>query len=64
DSLTEEIAYFTKNLTAKHVQFLAILVEYPSTDPDGYVIVYNFIKDNNYFETNNEQIQKVMKDKA
>ncbi|CAG8527215.1 13556_t:CDS:2, partial [Racocetra fulgida] len=30
----EEIAYFTKSLTARHIQFSAISVEYPPTDPE------------------------------
>ncbi|CAG8779442.1 11864_t:CDS:1, partial [Racocetra fulgida] len=64
DSSIEQIAYFTKNLTAQHVQFSAISVEYAPTDPEGYTIVYNFIESNNYDKANNDQTQKVMKDKA
>ncbi|CAG8739205.1 10716_t:CDS:1, partial [Racocetra fulgida] len=64
DDFIEKIAYFTKSLTAKHVQFSAISVEYPSTDPEGYAIVYNFIESNNYSIANNNQTQKAIKDKA
>ncbi|CAG8754760.1 29300_t:CDS:2, partial [Racocetra persica] len=64
DDLTEKIAYFTKSLTAKHIQFSAVSVEYPPTDPKGYAIIYNFIKSDNYSTTNNDQIQKAMKNKA
>ncbi|KAF0333005.1 cobalamin biosynthesis protein cobt [Gigaspora margarita] len=63
DSFIEHIAYFTKNLTAQHVQFSAVLVEYPPTDPDGHAIIYNFIESNNYDKANNDQTQKAMKDK-
>ncbi|CAG8781287.1 14541_t:CDS:2, partial [Cetraspora pellucida] len=34
DNFIEEIAYFTKNLTARHIQFSAISVEYPPTHPE------------------------------
>ncbi|CAG8612356.1 24201_t:CDS:10 [Racocetra persica] len=40
DDNIEEIAYFTKNLTARHIQFSAVSVEYLSTDPEGYAIQY------------------------
>ncbi|CAG8720371.1 8674_t:CDS:2, partial [Gigaspora margarita] len=58
------VAYFTKSLTAKHVQFLAVSVEYPPTDPEGYAIVYNFVESNNYSIANDDQTQKAIKDKA
>ncbi|CAG8653516.1 14846_t:CDS:2, partial [Dentiscutata heterogama] len=50
DDNIEEIAYFTKNLTAQHIQFSAVSVEYPSTDPEGYTVIYNFIDNENYSE--------------
>ncbi|CAG8457679.1 15691_t:CDS:2 [Cetraspora pellucida] len=45
-----------ENLTAQHIQFSAVSVEYPPTDPEGYAIVYNFIE-----SSDDEQIQ-IMKD--
>ncbi|CAG8739386.1 11285_t:CDS:2 [Dentiscutata erythropus] len=67
DGSIEEIAYFTKSLTAQHIQFSAISVEYPPTDPEGYAIIYNFIESENYShvqDKDNNQIQKTMRDKA
>ncbi|CAG8734931.1 7326_t:CDS:2, partial [Dentiscutata heterogama] len=66
DNNIEEIAYFTKNLTVWHIQFLAVSVEYPFTDPEGYAVIYNFINNKNYSEEQSSdiQIQKLMKDKA
>ncbi|CAG8781110.1 12208_t:CDS:1, partial [Cetraspora pellucida] len=66
DDNIEEIAYFTKNLTARHIQFSAVSVEYPSTDPEGYAVIYNFIDNENYSEEQSSdiQIQKLMRDKA
>ncbi|CAG8801603.1 8466_t:CDS:2, partial [Racocetra persica] len=67
DDNIEEIAYFTKNLTARHIQFSAISVEYPPTDLEGYAIIYNFIDNENYSEErckDDIQIQKLMRDKA
>ncbi|KAF0531762.1 hypothetical protein F8M41_011674 [Gigaspora margarita] len=64
DDFIEKIAYFTKHLTAKHVQFSAVLVKYPPTDPEGYAIIYNFIESNNYSISNDDQTQKAMKNKA
>ncbi|CAG8759150.1 31542_t:CDS:2, partial [Racocetra persica] len=34
DNFIEEIAYFTKNLTARHIQFSAISVKYSPTHPE------------------------------
>ncbi|CAG8823473.1 4791_t:CDS:2, partial [Dentiscutata erythropus] len=67
DDDIEEIAYFTKNLTARHIQFSAVSVEYPPTDPEGYAVIYNFIDNENYSEEqckDDIQIQKLMRDKA
>ncbi|CAG8849346.1 33323_t:CDS:2, partial [Racocetra persica] len=67
DNFIEEIAYFTKNLTARHIQFSAISVEYPPTHPEGYAIIYNFIEGENYSQVQNKddiQVQRAMKDKA
>ncbi|CAG8846838.1 33206_t:CDS:2, partial [Gigaspora margarita] len=64
DDFIKKITYFTKSLTAKHVQFLAVSIEYPPTNPKGYAVVYNFIESNNYSATDNDQIQKAMKDKT
>ncbi|CAG8691162.1 10426_t:CDS:2, partial [Scutellospora calospora] len=64
DDSFEEIAYFTKTLTAKYVEFSAISVEYPSTDSESYAIIYNFLESNNYSQSNNEQIQNAIKNKA
>ncbi|CAG8647529.1 26851_t:CDS:2, partial [Gigaspora margarita] len=67
DDSIEEIAYFTKSLTARHIQFSAISVEYPSTDTEGYAILYNFIESENYSQIkdkDNDHFQKTMRDKA
>ncbi|CAG8796022.1 6045_t:CDS:2, partial [Gigaspora margarita] len=58
DDFIEKIAYFTKSLIAKHVQFSAVLVEYLPTDPEGYAIIYNFIESNNYSISNDNQTKR------
>ncbi|CAG8762169.1 10361_t:CDS:2 [Cetraspora pellucida] len=52
----EEITYFTKNLTAQHIQFSAISVEYSSTNSEGYAVIYNFIDNENYSEKQSSDI--------
>ncbi|CAG8789197.1 26345_t:CDS:2, partial [Dentiscutata erythropus] len=58
DDNIKEITYFTKNLTAQHIQFSAVSVEYPSTDPEGESSNVNCPF---FDEFNNEKIQ-VIKD--
>ncbi|KAF0454574.1 hypothetical protein F8M41_001564 [Gigaspora margarita] len=57
NNYAKEIAYFTKNLTAQHIQFSAISVEYSPTYPEGHMIIYNFIKSKNYSQLQNKSKQ-------